>query len=123
MDSTQRRLLAYHRLISKAVSLRKESGKTMQKVADDAGIAQPNIARLEKMTHEVKVSTLLAYLDSFDCTLEIVPRNRKPRVKMPKVEQTDSLEKMTAKQFIRLVLYAQKLAYDGGIEIVPDDEE
>ena len=92
-------------------------------VADDAGIAQPNIARLEKMTHGVKVNTLLAYLDSLDCTLEIVPRNKKPRMKMPEVEQMDSLNKMTAKQFIRLVIYAQGLVAGGGIEIVPDDEE
>ena len=123
MDSTQRRLSEYQRLITKAVTLRKESGKTMQDVADDAGIAQPNIARLEKMTHGVKVSTLLAYLDSLDCTLEIVPRNNKQRAKMPKIEQMDSLDKMTAKQFIRLVLYAQDLAVSGGIEIVPNDEE
>ena len=68
MDDAKKRLLAYQKLISKAVSIRKESGKTMQDVADDAGIAQPNIARLEKMEHEVKVSTLLAYLDSLDCT-------------------------------------------------------
>ena len=123
MDSTQRRLMAYQELITRAVSLRKESGKTMQNVADDAGIAQPNIARLEKMTHEVKVSTLLAYLDSLDCTLEIVPRNKKRCVKIPEVEHMDSLDKMTAKQFIRFVLYAQGLAASGGIEIVPDDEE
>ena len=123
MDSTQRRLSEYQRLITKAVTLRKESGKTMQDVADDAGIAQPNIARLEKMTHGVKVSTLLAYLDSLDCTLEIVPRNKKSRMKMPEVEQMDSLNKMTAKQFIRLVIYAQDLAVSGGIEIVPNDEE
>lgn len=123
MDSTQRRLSEYQRLITKAVTLRKESGKTMQDVADDAGIAQPNIARLEKMTHGVKVNTLLAYLDSLDCTLEIVPRNKKPRMKMPEVEQMDSLNKMTAKQFIRLVIYAQGLVAGGGIEIVPDDEE
>ena len=123
MDDAKKRLLAYQKLISKAVSIRKESGKTMQNVADDAGIAQPNIARLEKMEHEVKVSTLLAYLDSLDCTLEIVPRNNKQRAKMPKIEQMDSLDKMTAKQFIRLVLYAQDLAASGGIEIVPNDEE
>ena len=123
MDDAKKRLLAYQKLISKAVSIRKESGKTMQNVADDAGIAQPNIARLEKMEHEVKVSTLLAYLDSLDCTLEIVPRNNKPCAKMPKIEQMDSLDKMTAKQFIRLVLYAQDLAASGGIEIVPNDEE
>ena len=123
MDDAKKRLLAYQKLISKAVSIRKESGKTMQNVADDAGIAQPNIARLEKMEHEVKVSTLLAYLDSLDCTLEIVPRNNKQRAKMPKIEQMDSLDKMTAKQFIRLVLYAQDLAVSGSIEIVPNDEE
>ena len=64
---------------------------------------------MEKMTHGVKVSTLLAYLDSLDCTLEIVPRNKKSRMKMPEVEQMDSLNKMTAKQFIRLVIYAQGL--------------
>lgn len=118
-----KRLSDYARLISEAVSIRKEKGITTQNISDETGIARPNVTRLETMTNEVKLSTLLAYLDALDCTLEIVPRGKKPRKKLPKVEKYDSLNGMSAKQFIRLVMYAQKLAGTGGLEIVPDDED
>lgn len=118
-----KRLSDYARLISEAVSIRKEKGITTQNISDETGIARPNVTRLETMTNEVKLSTLLAYLDALDCTLEIVPRGKKPRKKLPKIEKYDSLNGMSAKQFIRLVMYTQKLAGTGGLEIVPDDED
>lgn len=118
-----KRMLDYAKLISDAVAIRKEKGVTAQNISDETGIARPNITRLEAMTSEAKVSTLLAYLDALDCTLEIVPRKKKDAPKFPKVEKEDNLDKMTAKQFIRLVLYAQKLAGMGGLEIVPNDKD
>lgn len=118
-----KRMLDYAKLISDAVAIRKEKGVTAQNISDETGIARPNITRLEAMTSEAKVSTLLAYLDALDCTLEIVPRKKKAAPKFPKVEKEDNLDKMTAKQFIRLVMYAQKLAGMGGLEIVPNDKD
>lgn len=122
MNDQEKRMEEYRRIISEAVSLRKESGKTMQNIADEMGIKQPNLFRLESMAHEVKVGTLLAYLDALDCTLEIVPRNKKKK-KQPKFENFGDLENMSAKQFIRIMMYMYKLAGIEGIEIIPDDEK
>lgn len=117
-------LKKYQELISEAARIRKDKGKTLQSIADSMGVAQPNIARLESMNHEAKVSTLLAYLDTLDCTLEIVPKKKaKTKNANTKAETFDSFDKMSAKQFIRVVMYAKELIDRGGLEIVPDDTE
>lgn len=116
-------LKKYQELISEAARIRKDQGKTLQSIADSMGVAQPNIARLESMNHEAKVSTLLAYLDTLDCTLEIVPKKRTKTKKVnTKTETFDSFDKMSAKQFIRVVMYAKELIDRGGIEIVPNGD-
>lgn len=116
-------LKKYQELISEAARIRKDKGKTLQSIADSMGVAQPNIARLESMNHEVKVSTLLSYLDTLDCTLEIVPKKRTKTKKVnTKTETFDSFDKMSAKQFLRVVMYAKELIDRGGIEIVPNGD-
>ncbi len=120
MNNQEKRTSEYRRIISEAVSLRKESGKTMQNIADEMGIKQPNLFRLESMTHEVKVGTLLAYLDAIDCTLEIVPRSKK---KLPKIEKYGDLDGMSAKQLLRIMVYFFNNVGRGGLEFVPDDTE
>lgn len=124
MNGQEKRITEYQKIMSEAVQQRKKLGKTMQEVADKTGIKQPNIVRLESMTHEVKVGTLLAYLDALDCTLEIVPRKEK---KLPNIETLDisDLEDMSAKQFVRIMLYMYKLNCNcnGGLDIISDDEK
>ena len=81
--STKKRLLAYKRLLSEAVNIRR------YKRPDSSA------AELESLEHDIRIGTLMDYLDTFDYSLIIVPRKNikeiEPSSTLAKIELLDKL--------------------------------
>jgi transcriptional regulator with XRE-family HTH domain len=50
-------------------SLRKQAGKTQAEVSTASGIQRPIVARIERGTHEARLSTVVRYLDALGLRL------------------------------------------------------
>lgn len=60
-------------LIGKIVMARHEQGMTQQELANQSGIKQPMIARIETQKSDPQLSTMLKILKTLGYRLEIVP--------------------------------------------------
>jgi transcriptional regulator with XRE-family HTH domain len=62
-------------LIDALVAAREASGKTQRQLAEESGLTQPVIARLEKAAHSPQIDTLLRALLPLGYTLAVVPKD------------------------------------------------
>ena len=60
-------------LIRTMVEIREGKGLTQAQLADECGIKQPTIARMEKSVHSPQLDSLLRILMPLGYTLQIVP--------------------------------------------------
>ena len=60
-------------LIRTLVSIREEKGITQSQLAEQSGVKQPTIARLEKSLHSPQLDSILKVLVPLGYTLQIVP--------------------------------------------------
>ena len=60
-------------LIKTMVKIREGKGLTQAQLADECGIKQPTIARMEKSVHSPQLDSLLRILMPLGYTLQIVP--------------------------------------------------
>lgn len=63
-------------LIGKLIEARESKGLTQKELAEQAGIKQSALARLERMQATPQIDTLFKVLKPLGYTLEIVPKNR-----------------------------------------------
>ena len=63
-------------LIGKLIEAREAKGLTQKELADQAGIKQSAVARLESMKATPQIDTLFKVLRPLGYTIEIVPDNR-----------------------------------------------
>lgn len=95
--STKKRLLAYKRLLSEAVNIRryKRPDSSAAELALESGLSRQHIYRLESLEHDIRIGTLMDYLDTFDYSLIIVPRKNikeiEPSSTLAKIELLDKL--------------------------------
>ena len=64
-------------LMSEIIKARKELNITQQKLEELSGVKQPVIARMEKMTTNPKIDTVIRVLAPLGMTLAVVPIERR----------------------------------------------
>ena len=74
----EKRLEAYRRFLCGAVQKRKES-ISAKDLAEKMDVVPASLYRMESGVNDVKVSTLLAYLDGFGFTIEIIPYEKQKK--------------------------------------------
>lgn len=85
-----RRMEAYRDFLDTAVRKRKAS-ISAKELAEKMEIVPASLYRMESGVNDVKVSTLLAYLDGFGFTIEVVPYEKETESAFDYVLNTNDL--------------------------------
>ena len=121
-NGTTKRLEAYQALVKKAVEKRSEHISASD-LANKLNVKVTGIYRMERGNQDMRLSTMIAYLQAFGYRLEIVPDTLEvvPNIKKketPGIEGLESLKISSRRQRIRLLKYLISLE-----EASLDDEE
>ena len=123
-NEAPKRLEAYQALVKKAVEKRSENISASD-LANKLNVKVTGIYRMERGNQDMRLSTMIAYLQSFGYrleivpdTLEVVPNRKKMKKEKTEIEGLETLKLSSRRQRLRLLKYLISLE-----EASLDDEE